>query len=93
MKRSPIRKVSARRAKENREYLKLRKAFLFGIGKHCAICYREYQHCVPSTEIHHINGREGKRLLVVSDWLPVCFTHHRRIHDNPRWARARGYLK
>jgi hypothetical protein len=24
--------------------------------------------------------------------MAVCFWCHRKIHDNPAWARARGYI-
>lgn len=41
--------------------------------------------------VHHKRGR-GKWLLDVEYWLAVCFWCHRRIHDNPAWAREQGYL-
>lgn len=45
-----------------------------------------------STEIHHRAGR-GKNYLNEATWLAVSSEMHRRIHENPSWARAKGYLK
>lgn len=45
-----------------------------------------------STEIHHREGR-GPNFLRTETWLAVSAQNHRRIHRNPSWARANGFLK
>jgi hypothetical protein len=42
-------------------------------------------------QVHHKEGR-GKKLCAVNTFLAVCAGCHRRIHDNPAWARENGYL-
>ncbi len=88
MKRTPLRKVSRKRAGELKLYAALRGTFL---QQHpfCQVigCYPG-----PSTEIHHRNGRNGKRLLNTDKFIAVCRACHRKIHDNPRWAREQGLL-
>lgn len=88
MKRTSLRRVSKKRATQNREYLKLRKDFLAN-ALFCEVpdCFNR------SEEIHHVNHREGKRLLDTKYFLAVCRTHHAFIHNNPAWARAQGLLK
>lgn len=90
MKRSPLRKVSSKRAKELKVYSELRKLFL-PVRQYCEIfvdgCTRK------ATDIHHINGRNGKRLNDTSWWLPSCRNCHRFLHDHPKYARENGFLK
>ena len=87
-RKTPIRKVSLKRAKQNREYTKLRHDFLID-SKVCAVCPPgSYTHC---TEVHHSWGR-GKYFLHVPSWIPVCRNCHRWIHEHPSQARERGYL-
>lgn len=45
-----------------------------------------------STQVHHLAGRHGKRLLDFERCVATCFTCHRKIHDHPAWAKANGYL-
>jgi len=85
LKRTPVRKVSKKRSKENAFYLKKRMEFL--IGKTCPITGR------PATEIHHMDGREHSRLIDEKNWLAVTREGHQKIHLNPQWARKNGYLK
>lgn len=87
MKRTPLRRQSQKRAKENSEYLKLRHKFLT-THPLCQIC-RDNR----AGQVHHINGRNGVRLLITDDWLAICQSCHDRIHREPAWARANGYLK
>jgi hypothetical protein len=46
---------------------------------------------VEATDVHHVKKR-GKYMLDVSTWLAVCRETHIKIHQNPAWARANGYL-
>lgn len=90
MKRTPLRKVSKKRAKENREYLKLRAEFLKA-RPYCEI----FEPCCTrkATEIHHVNGRNGKRLLDMNQCLPTCRSCHRFITDNKKYAQEMGFTK
>jgi len=45
-----------------------------------------------ASEVHHKAGRAGSLLLDQSHWLAVCPQCHRRIHDHPKEAIARGNL-
>lgn len=74
-----------------RQYAKMRKEFLS--GKLCEVCQKEHSRTREPDEIHHIAGRNNDRLLMTQYWLPVCWSCHWEIHDNPAWARERGYLK
>jgi hypothetical protein len=85
MKRSPLRRVSAKRLKELAVYSARRKAFLRTYFI-CWVC-----HFRRSREIHHREGR-GRNYLEESTWMAVCKPCHRRIHRNPAWARAKGFL-
>lgn len=99
MKRSPLRRKTPLRAsrglsraskvrrtqlrKYSEERLSFLRAHLF-----CQICKKHV-----ATEAHHKRGRIGKRLLDFEHCLAVCFWCHQKIHSNPRWARAAGYLE
>jgi len=89
MKRTPLRKVSKKRAKELKTYDFLRVAFLTS-RKFCEIVG---PHCTrKSTEIHHVNGRNSDRLLNTTWWTPACRSCHSFLHDNPKYARDAGFL-
>lgn len=86
MKRSPIKKVSNKRAKQNAEYSKIRLQFL-DENLYCEICRK------PADEIHHKAGRNGDRLNNVQDFMSVCRPCHQYIHANPAESRNKGWLK
>lgn len=106
LKRTPIRRVSKKRAKQLREYTKLRNEFL-ALHPICQVWLKEngieettenvfllmLRNAPASTEIHHMNRRNGARLNDESEWLAVCRGCHQWIHNNPRAARAAGWLK
>lgn len=83
--RQLIRAVSAKRALENAEYTKLRREFLV-LHPACLVCKG------VATEIHHSRGRQGKRLLDTTFFRQLCSGCHRRVHDNPTWAKENGLL-
>jgi len=83
--RQRIKPASAKRTRENTEYTKLRREFL-AAHPACLVCRG------PANEIHHACGRQGKRLLDVEFFRPLCAPCHRRVHDNPAWAKERGLL-
>lgn len=82
-----IRHRTVKGAREDREYLKRRAAFL---EKH-PVCQCGREGCLGvATEIHHKRGR-GVYLLVVKFFLAVCNSCHRWIETHPEEAKAAGY--
>jgi hypothetical protein len=86
MKRSPLRRVSKKRAKQNRLYAKVRKEYLEQ-NPVCEVCRSRL-----SSQIHHKRGRFGERLTEQEHFLGVCFACHNQIHHNPSWAYAKDYM-
>ena len=86
--RKPIRKKSKAKAKQDRVYNILAKAFLIANPK-CAVCGR------PATEVHHIRPRSVRPDLVCDpdNFLAVCKVSHQFIHDHPALSYIRGHLK
>lgn len=70
-----------------RVYNQLKTAFLLDKA-FCQVCME-----APAGHIHHRAGRIGERLNDTSQWLAVCCQCHRRIHDDPAWAKAHGFFK
>ena len=92
-----IRPMSKKRARENREYLKRRKAFL----ETKRICYAgpfldhwgvPHDCHIAAKDVHHRAGRLGGNFLDESTWLPVCRPCHDWIHSHPKEARQLGLL-
>lgn len=107
LKRSRISPVSKKRGKEMRTYGKLRKEFLEA-HPWCQVQLQELgilevatsgwdknlpSYVAPACDIHHMAGRTGSNYLDTSTWLAVSREAHRRIHENPSWAREMGFLK
>lgn len=98
MKRAtkPMRQASPALAKRRREYSKRRLIFL---------AREENQWCpvaaagvwgapaqIPTTDIHHTNKRDGRKLLDEKYWLAVSRVGHEFIHAWPNIAREHGWL-
>jgi len=83
-----MRKLSVKRAKQNREYLDLRKAYFYN-NPLCEVKFCDNL----ATEIHHKKGRIGKLLTDTSNFLAVCRQCHQKIELNPIWAKEQGYSK
>ena len=66
-------------------YHNLRKEYLLKHPK-CEAC-----ECEEATQIHH-KARRGANLNKTQTWMAVCFGCHRKIEENGRWARQKGYL-
>lgn len=110
LKRTPLARVSKKRAKEMRTYSKLRKEFLEA-HPWCQVWLKEngfiesnaymmlayagtiQRECPPACDIHHAAGRSGSNYLDTSTWMACSREGHRKIHDNPKWAREMGFLK
>lgn len=88
IRRTRIRKVSTKRARQLKAYSLLRSAFL-KVNDRCGFPLCE----AFATDIHHKNKRHGDRLNAMEDWLPTCRHHHEYIHANPSEARRLGLLK
>lgn len=86
----PIPKFSAKRSIENLKYSTQRIIFLGKAeNKICPITGW------PATEVHHtFCGKDrSKYYLDENTWLAVSRDGHNWIHDNPKEAREKGYLK
>jgi hypothetical protein len=91
-KPKPIKQRSAKRAKDDKVYLKLRSEYL----EHNPLCEARLMKCTGvSTEIHHTHSGtdRNKYYLITPTWLAVCRNCHNEIHDNPKQAKTLGYLK
>jgi hypothetical protein len=77
--------VSKTQLKRLAEYRKQRKDFM---SKHekCQVCRVK-----DATEVHHKAGRVGDNLTNQNDFLAVCRGCHRKIEENPKWAKENGY--
>lgn len=86
LKRTRLNPVSKKRRVQNKEYSKVRTAY---IAEHprCEICTNG-----RSTDIHHKIGRWGERLADDTFFMALCRECHEQIHKNPTWAYANGYL-
>jgi hypothetical protein len=83
-----IPKKSKKRIIEDAKYMVLRTEF-FGRNKYCAVTGE------IATEIHHTySGKDrSKHYLDTDTWLAVSRNGHNWIHDNPKEAREKGFLK
>ena len=72
---------------DKKSYKEVRSAYMKKHPK-CEVCKRN-----NATEIHHIAGRIGNKLTDINNFMSVCRSCHREIHDNDIWARLNGYLK
>lgn len=89
---SEIPRVSAKRAKKDAEYSKLRQRYL----TENPLCMIKVKGCTHfATDVHHtFNGANRDAFyLVQSTFLSVCRSCHNWIHNNPEQARILGYLK
>ena len=72
-----MRRISKKRARLNRQYLKHRDEYL----KAHPIC--EKCKLVRASDIHHRKGKLGKLLCAAEWFLSVCRDCHQWIHNNP----------
>ena len=82
----PIPKISQKRKIENAKYIVLRIEFLG--KKENSICPVTGK---KTTEIHHKKGRVGSLFLDIRYWLAVSREGHKKIEENPEWAKKEGY--
>ncbi len=85
-----MRKLSVKREKQNKEYLKLRNVFL----EENPICQAKLKGCTnEATECHHKKGRIGLLLTDLNNFLSVCHSCHSWIELNPLKAKELGFSK
>ena len=85
LKKTPLNRISKKRAKQNKEYEVLEKQFKKDNPK-CEICPK------PTKDLHHKNGRNGDRLTDPAYFMAVCRAHHNWIHLNTEESRKKGWL-
>lgn len=85
-RRTALKRVSDKRRRENRVYLKLRKVFL----EENPICQMRVK-CdgAPSTQVHHTRGR-GIWYLIVKYWKASCLDCHDWENTHRNQAVALG---
>lgn len=91
-KPTTISRVSAKRAKKDAEYSKLRERYL----TENPLCMIKGPNCSHyATDVHHIKSGSDRDVyyLVQSTWMASCRACHQWIHLNPEKARILGYLK
>jgi hypothetical protein len=89
---SAIPRVSAKRAKKDAEYSKLRQRYL----TENPLCVIKVAGCANgATDVHHVFSGSDRDIyyLVQSTFLATCRSCHQWIHNNPEQARILGYLK
>lgn len=86
-RRTPLARVSKRKRAQDRAYVEVRRQVFDRAHGRCEVCAGRAQHA------HHLVPRSAGGLDVAQNLLAVCLVCHRRIHDNPQWAREHGYLR
>lgn len=78
-KPKPIKKLSLKRGKQNKEYLTLRKVYL----ENNPTCAVKLKGCTKvSTEIHHAEKRTGFRLTDVLNFVAICRSCHTKVEND-----------
>lgn len=73
-----LRRRSTKRARQEREYLRLRAPWIEGRA-----CEMRLDGCTGrATEVHHRMGREGELLLDVRFWMAGCHTCHHQVTNH-----------
>lgn len=80
-----IRKLSPKRAKQNREY-RQKAALYLSVHPVCEACKQN-----EATQIHHKKGRIGELLTDMKYFLAVCESCHRFIELHPVQAKKYGF--
>lgn len=84
----PVKKVTEKRAKQNREYLEMREQFL----EQYPVC--QVKNCqAKATEVHHIQGRANDLLTNPENFLAICSEHHIFYTKHSKEAIENNYSK
>lgn len=88
-----IPQISQKRLDENAAYRVERDKFMSDpANKWCPVMLYLSNEKVRTKDLHHMNGRTGKRLLDSDYWLAVSREGHNWIHEHPAEARKKGWL-
>lgn len=86
---TPIKRRSDKRAKQEREYSKLRVEFLTANPD----CQVGVDGCTgEASEVHHKAGRIGDLLTDVSKFCAACHNCHVWVENNPKESMERGFI-
>lgn len=86
-RRKRIAMFSKKRAKQERSYSVLRKEFLEANPE----CEAKLKMCRgEATDVHHMAGRVGDKLLDTEYWLAVCRPCHLWLESHPVAAKQLG---
>lgn len=93
MKRTPLRRVSKKRAAELVTYRSL-KEYILKERPYCEMpSPTGAVSCLGrSAQIHHMKGRAGPLLNDVRWWMAVCASCHTYIEDHKKEMRARKVI-
>jgi len=88
-----IRYSSNARAKQVREYIKLKRAF-FEEHPYCQVCPEIFRNKRRhyANDIHHTRGKVGTLLNDTNHWLATCREGHDWIHSHIGLAREAGLI-
>lgn len=86
--RLPKKPPTERKKERETQYRAAKKDFKAATDGKCQVCTK-----AQGTDIHHKKGRIGNLLTDTTYLLLVCRSCHRIIHDNPRWAKEKGYTE
>ncbi len=81
-----IRRVSDKRAAQNRLYATRRREYMDAHPRCENDCGR------PPEQLHHRRGRNAGLLIDARYFCALCNVCHDRVHAEPSWARANGLL-
>lgn len=85
---TPVKKITAKRAKQNSEYLVMREQFL----EQYPIC--QVKDCQNiATEIHHMQGKANDLLTNPENFMAICNDHHKHFTEHSAEAIKNGYSK
>lgn len=90
LRRTPLTRVSRKRARQLREYTRLRREFLEARPV-CEFPGEFSEGCLGrAVEIHHRRGRVGADLVAVEHWSALCSACHKRVTERPAEAYELG---
>jgi hypothetical protein len=90
IRRTPLRRVSKKRAAANKIYLAKRKVFMASRR----LCEAGLPCCTKwPQDVHHASGRSGTNMLDDTTWMAVCRACHSYIHNHPGASRSLGLIK
>lgn len=82
----PVKKITEKRAKQNREYLEMREQFL----EQYPVC--QVKDCQKkSAHVHHSKGRANDLLTNPEYFMAICEDHHNYYTEHSAEAIKEGY--